>query len=432
MLRKRHFTRTLLEQAAGRTYERWDGKWVRPKKRTIEDWYYAWRKDGLRALRPTGRLDAGKSRAIRPELAELICATKRENPRRSVRRIIKLLVRAGKAREGELKRSTVHRLLLAHGISTRPARHADQERRAFRHPFVGDVWMGDVLHGPVVRAPDGRMRKAYLHALIDSASRYVPAATFRLGETAADHEAVLKEAFLKHGLPRVYYVDRGAAQTSRSLTVICAELGLRLVHCRPYDPQAKAAVERFLRTVREEVLDELGEQVLELGELNARLWSWLAVEYHRRCHGGTGREPLAHWLSEAEKVRAAPRAAELEHIFQHRAQRKVRKDSTIRFLGRRLEVRPELCGQTVELRFAPGQSSELPTVYIDGHRYCDTVELDLVRNSRRRRRRLHQTNETPSSPKTTGLDPLGLICAEHDRRIRPPTTRHPDRSKSKE
>ena len=250
-------------------------------------------------------------------------------------------VRAGKAREGELKRSTVHRLLQAHGLSERPSRNPERERRAFRHPYVGDVWMGDVLHGPVVRGPNGRLRKAYLHALIDSASRYVPGAAFRLGETAADHEAVLEEAFLKHGLPRMYYVDRGAAQTSRSLLQICAELGIRLVHCRPYDPEAKAAIERFLRTVREEVLDEVGEEPLGLDELNARLWSWLAVEYHRRRHGGTLREPLAHWLSEAETVRPAPRREELERLFQHREQRLVRRDSTIRFRGRLLEVRPD-------------------------------------------------------------------------------------------
>ena len=29
----------LLELAASRTYERWDGKWVQLKKRTIEDWF---------------------------------------------------------------------------------------------------------------------------------------------------------------------------------------------------------------------------------------------------------------------------------------------------------------------------------------------------------------------------------------------------------
>jgi hypothetical protein len=90
---------------------------VHLSERTIERWLYAWRRGGFTALRPGDRSDSGTSRSIRPELAERIVALKKSNMRRSVRRIIRILERLGEARRDELKRSTVHRLLAAHGIS---------------------------------------------------------------------------------------------------------------------------------------------------------------------------------------------------------------------------------------------------------------------------------------------------------------------------
>lgn len=409
----------LRDEAASKTYERWDGRWVKVKPRTVEDWYYKYKAGKLAALRPKGRSDAGTSRAIRPELAERILELKRENMRRSVRVIISMLERAGEARRKELKRSTVHRLLQAHGISGRPARETgDRERRAFRPEFAGALWMGDVMHGPLVLGPTGRVRKSYLHLFIDAAVRFVPGAAFRLGETALDHQVVLKQAIRRHGVPRVLYEDQGSAQTAKSLRLICAELGVRLLHCRPYDPEAKAGVERIFRTIRAELLDELPQDPIPLSELNAKLWSWLAVEYHAREHGGTGRRPLEHWLEQADRLQPAPRAEVLDVVFLHRVQRKVRKDGTVRFKGRILEVRSELCGLTVELRYDPEKPKALPQVYRDGRFLCDTVELDLVRNSSRRRRRTTPAHD--AKPAESGLDPLELMQAEHDRRIRPP------------
>ncbi|MEK9144971.1 MAG: DDE-type integrase/transposase/recombinase [Elusimicrobiota bacterium] len=411
--------RRLCEEAASKIYEREDGRQVRVKARTIEAWYYRYRTGGgLRALRPEGRSDAGVSRAIRPELAERVLALKREKMRRSVRMIIRTLERAGEARRGELRRSTVHRLLQAHGISSRPSRpEGERERRAFRPEHAGALWMGDVMHGPQVLA-DGRRRKAYLHLFIDAATRYVVGAAFRLGETALDHQVVLKGAIRVHGRPLVLYLDQGAAQKARSLRLSCAELEIRLLHCRPYDPESKAGVERFFRTFRAEVLDELPPEPLTLEELNSRMWSWLSVEYHAREHGGTKRRPREHWVEQAEQLRPAPRKELLDAAFQHRIHRKVRKDGTVRFGGRLVEVRPDLCGTEVELRYDPEHPEGLPRVYKDDAFVCDTVALDLVRNSQRRRRPARPATE--SAPRPTGLDPLSLMQDEHARKTRNP------------
>src|SRR5512145_1771813 len=133
---------------ATRTHQMPDGRLVELSARTVESWYYAYKKGGFDALQPDTRSDRGQSRAIRPELAELILRVKREKPRRSINRIIKMLVRARKAERGELSRSSVHRLLKTAGASARPPRGPSAERRSYIAEHAGDLWVGDSMHGP--------------------------------------------------------------------------------------------------------------------------------------------------------------------------------------------------------------------------------------------------------------------------------------------
>jgi transposase InsO family protein len=405
------------EQAAGRLHQRPDGRFVKLSVRTIEGWYYAWRQGGFEALYPKGRSDSGLCRAIAPDLAELILKIKREKPRRSIRRIIRMLERARLVQPDTLSRSSVHRLLKNSGISARPVRGPAAERRSFLPEHPSDLWLGDVMHGPTVVAPDARLCKSYLITQLDGATRYAPHSFFALSETAADHEYGFKQAILKHGPPRSYYVDLGAAYISDSLRIICAELGIHLIHTQPRDCEAKGAIERFHRTWREEVGDELPNTALSIEELNAKHWAWLSAEYHARKHETTGRAPREHWLEELEYLREVPAHKNIDELFLHREKRLVRKDATVRFGGKLLEVRAQLVGQQVELRFDPKQPDALPRVFVDGRFYCDTVPLDRYRNASRKRLRPKAQPE-PDAVATT-LDPLQLIQDEHYRRVRP-------------
>lgn len=408
--------RKLFEEIAARTHMAPDGSAVRLSARTIEGWFYAWRRRGLEALRDASRSDLGRS-FIREELREKLVLLKRENPRRSIPRLIRILERTGDAYRGELSKSAVQRFLRLRGLSGRAGDGEPAERRSFRHPEPGDLWMGDVLHGPTVIA-QGRVRKSYVIAFIDSATRFVPAAEVRLSEGAADHEYALKQAILKHGLPRALYLDNGAAQSSHSLKLICAELSIRLLHTEAYAPESKGAIERWNRTWREEIESELPGEPLAIEELRSRVWSWLAVEYNAREHEGTGKAPLEHWLEKTDVLRPVPPSVSLDEVFLHRERRMVRKDGTVRFRGGFLEVRSSLVGKEVELRFDPFDDLALPRVYLEGKFFCDTVPLDPIANSLRRRHRPGET--TREVIVRSGIDPLGLIQEEHLRRAQPP------------
>jgi transposase InsO family protein len=417
--------RSLCKEAAQRCYRRPDGRTVRLSWRTIEDWHYCYQKGGFEALKPAPRADTGSSRAIPEELAELILALKQEKPRRSVRRIVKMLQRDGKVARGRLSKSSVHRLLKAHGMSTCPSRSEQKERQAFRHAFAGECWMGDVMHAVPALDEQGEPHKTYLHAFIDSATRFVPACAFRFNERAEEFEGVLKDAILKHGLVRMIYVDNGPAQIADSLASTCGELGIEKRHAQPGDAAAKGAIERWFRTVRAEVIDELPDEPLPIAKLNGLLWAWVSREYHRREHGGTKRIPLNHWLEHVDHLRPTPLREKLDRAFMHRETRLVRKDNTVRYAGALLEVRGDRAGTTVELRFDPmyrfdaKDPSTLPQVYVNGVFVCDTVLLDPVANSSSVRR-IKPTPQSAPPKQPTGIDPLEQTAAEQAHAGRPP------------
>ena len=189
----------LCREAAERTWELPSGAVIEVSARTIEDWFYAYQRGGFDALHPKRRSDADKPRVISEELASLILRLKKEKPRRSVKRIIRVLERAKKVERGTLTKSTVHRLLKVHGSSRRPLRGPGAERRSFIHEFAGDLWVGDALHvhRPVIDSA-GRERKALLLSQIDSATRYLPHSyiTLSAGENSVDQEYGLKQALL--------------------------------------------------------------------------------------------------------------------------------------------------------------------------------------------------------------------------------------------
>jgi transposase InsO family protein len=402
-LRRGELKATIRELAA-RHYDIPGSRNSRIGEKTIEGWYYAWRRGGIGALTPKPRSDRGQSK-ITPEVQEAILAAKRENPRRSIRAIRRLLEHRGTVAKNELSRSAIHRLLQAHGLS-RPSGAASEpeEWRAYVAEYAGDIWYGDVMHGP--RVPmGGGLRKAYLVSLMDDASRLITHSAFCPGETALDIEAVLKQAVLKRGLPVKLVIDNGPAYRAKTLQGICARLGIHLVYCRPYAPQGKGKLERWHRTFRDQFLSELDtSRIHDLSDLNARLWAWLETVYHCTPHSGLEQQtPLHRYQQDLPQMRTlGTLAARLDELFYHRLTRKVRKDGTVSYQGNRFEVPYELAGRSVCLVVDPHTQKVLGVEDADGQPLGAATPLDAVANVHRRRRKPQPPEAL--SPSATGRD----------------------------
>lgn len=393
-----------IERIAAQPHQRPDGKVVRLSPKTIENWYYRWRQAGIEALIPQPRRDKGQCH-LPPEIQQAILAAKHDRPLRSIRSIRTLLERQGVVAKGSVSRSTIHRLLQTHGLSRVDSGAQPVERRSFVATHAGDLWQGDVMHGPSVRV-QGRLRKVYLVSLMDDASRLIAHCAFCTGETALDIEGVLKQAVLKRGLPKRVLIDNGPAYRASSLQGICARLRINLIYAQPYQPQAKGKIERWHRTVRDQFLGELQlEAIGDLDELNARLWVWVEQLYHQRVHGALqGQTPLQRYQHDLAHIRPlGPLAHQLDEIFYHRLERKVRKDGTLSYQGQSYEVPYELVGQRVVLVVDPHEDQALRVESPQGQPLGAVIGLDRQANAHRRRRQATSIPKDRSSSKGEGL-----------------------------
>jgi putative transposase len=354
---------------------------VRVAEERIRDWLKAYRKGGLDALKPRLRADHGQSRALPRELSDHLLAIKDEKPELSVQLVIREAIAGGKVPEGlPLAPSTVHRLLSRAGLmAKKPGEPTSKDHRRFVFEKAGDLWMSDVMHGPSVLV-GGKKRKTYLIAFVDDATRVVPYAAFALSENTAAYLPVLKEAVLRRGAARRLFVDNGAAFRSHQLALVCAKLGVTLIHARAYHPEAKGKMERWFRTARMQLLPLLRPSDLSsLDALNRRLWTWVEGEYHRSPHRGLdGATPLDRWAAVADEVRYL--GADVEDLFLHEAKRKVAKDRTVSLDGVVYEVDATLVGEVVTLRYDPAKPGRAIQVWAKGEKVHDAKVVDVHAN----------------------------------------------------
>jgi putative transposase len=295
---------------------------------TLRDWLSAYKAGGFDALRPKPRADIGTARGIPGPLCDLLVMLKDDHRDWSVAMVIDTAKQMDKqAAAMALPVSTVHRLLSRAGVMGKwPEDPTAKDRRRFAYAQAGELWMSDVMHGPAVVVGGRRKQKTYLIGLLDDATRVVPYAAFALSENASAFLPVLKQGVMRRGIPQRLYVDNGAAYRSHHLSLVCARLGVTLIHARPYQPAGKGKQERFFRTVRMQLLPTLGEADLgSLDALNRRLWAWVEGEYHQAPHKGLdGQTPLDAWAMRSGEVRSVGPELDLREMFLLQAQRRVR------------------------------------------------------------------------------------------------------------
>jgi len=354
---------------------------TRVSRSTLIRWITRYLEQGrqLEALYPQNRDDQGKTRAIDEETGLALIALRRELPKMPVPELTRILhqrqlVKGG----GSVSLSTVYRFLRQHKLMV-----ADEtpptDRRRFEAELPNDLWQSDILHGPVLDC-DGKRRKCYLIAFIDDHSRLIPHAQFYPSESLACFQDAFFEALSKRGLPRKLYVDNGSAYRSRQLEYTTAALGIALIHAKPYQPQGKGKIERYLRTVRTQFLPGFKGHSLEA--INRAFGDWLEGQYHQRRHGSTGQTPHQRFAAGLHCLRAAP--ANLSDYFRKTVYRRVNKDRSIVIDKRLFEGPVALIGQRVELLYHE-RTPEQVEIRHQGQSYGSLTPIDLQVNARVKR-----------------------------------------------
>jgi len=261
-----------------------------------------------------------------------------------------------------LPRSTLRRLLLGKGIRpARPARAEVKRQRRERRSQEGALLQIDGSpHGWL----EGRGPRLALVGAIDDATGKLVYASFRPTEDMAGYLLMLRSLAERRGLPEALYHDRHTILRSPKEPTIEDELegrrpmsqvqsvlaGLGIRGIPALSPQAKGRVERLWRTLQDRLTKELRlASVNTLDEANEFLPAFIPGFDAR--FSVEARDPVPAW-------RAVPAGFDCDYHFSTREERLVKRDHTVQWLGRCLQIVPakgeaSLAGKRVSVHVTP-------------------------------------------------------------------------------
>lgn len=340
-----------LIRLASQSFRKSDGDAVSFSSETLRKWLYRYRNGGLPALEDAPRKNLGSHSAVPQKTAKRLFELREEHPRWTLARMLGQLIDEKLWDMANPSRATLYRFAKTANLQRDPHLTPHDPARPFAYQAFGQLWMADFLHGPKVRA-NGKKCKTYLHAIIDDATRYVVHAGFFTSENTEVLMQELMAAVRTHGKPLRFYTDNGACYASRHLKVVCANLGVHLIHTPPGKPRGRGKVERFFRTVRDKFLDGETPPAHTLEGINKAFKEWLA-HYHTTIHSALGVSPLQKRLGQESACRSLPETVNIEPLFRMCRRCRVYLNNTIQLKRRRYEVIDAIPGTRVVVWFWP-------------------------------------------------------------------------------
>lgn len=374
---------TLKEEITALSKKQWihpDGSVVQLSFHVIEHWYYDFKRFRFQGLMPKKRKDTGQSRALDVAIQEEIAKRKKAEPKLTTATIIRQLLEENKLAPGNVSASTIYRFMQGSGLKDFTGKEK-KERRAFEASFPGELWQSDLMYGPYLSC-GRKKRRTYLYIFIDDCARVIPHAQFYFSESLVSLVDCFKQAVLKRGMPYKLYTDNGKVFLSSFFNLICANLGIKLLHCEPFDAAAKGKVERMIRTIRQMFLPTIDvAKIKSIDELNAKLHAWIEGVYHTKIHSSISSSPLEKWLKNSSKIRMVKSDMDIDTLFLTKINRTVTQDGCISLLGKRFEVDQSLVGEKIEVRYNPFNIDKV-LIYFNDKFVHQALPLDLKLNAK--------------------------------------------------
>lgn len=181
--------------------------------------------------------------------------------------------------------STVYRLLKAHDLITSPAYILMQARDKFQHPTtrINEMWQTDFTYFKITG-----WGWYYLSTVLDDFSRFIIA--WRLCTTMSTHDVAdtLDDALRFTGLDQVkikhkprLLSDNGPSYISSELAHYLEKQNMTHTRGKPYHPQTQGKIERWHRSLKNQILLE---NYYFPGELQDRIRQFVDYYNHERYH----------------------------------------------------------------------------------------------------------------------------------------------------
>jgi len=228
-----------LRNVASKKHLHPDGKLVNVTFHSLERWFYRYRKYGLPGITPKARTDTGKPRALPETAISKIYELREKFPYITGKAIHKKLIESGLINATDTSLSTVHRFIKNNNL--KPATESQQTVKAFEMEFANDCWQADTSWAAVIKI-NGVKTQTFLIAYIDDASRMITHWQFYTADNAINMQDSFRQGIAKFGVPKMLFTDNGGPYDNLQLRLICASLGVALIHTRPKIPKGRGYV----------------------------------------------------------------------------------------------------------------------------------------------------------------------------------------------
>ena len=362
---------------ASKSYD-FEGKVIRLTSKTVKNWYYKYRKEGLESLENHKRRDKNNFRKIKNELVEdRIIELRKMYPRITTKKIYEKLLEDNYI-TNDVSVYAIFRYLKNNNLKA--VQISKKEKKKYEHDYPNDSWQSDTSTGPYIKA-EGKSKRVYLIMIIDDASRLIVGYDFFFEDNAINMQKVLKSAIKKYGVPKQLYVDNGSPYKNEQISLITARLGIKLIHAKPYSPTGKGKIERSFRTIKDGWLNcSDWNEFKTIEDVKDSFSNYLYKEYINKEHSETKITPNNKWHNEIKELKQLEEE-KIEEAFMHSRLSKVYNDSTIQINNEKYEVPYKYVGQKIEVRYYVSNPKEI-IIYKDGKR-CETCKLvDKKANSR--------------------------------------------------
>jgi len=181
--------------------------------------------------------------------------------------------------------STVYRLLKAHDLITSPAYILMKAADRFQHPTVriNEMWQTDFTYCKIMG-----WGWYYLSTVLDDFSRFVIAWRLCTTMSASDVSDTLDDALQFTGLNQIkvkhkprLLSDNGPSYISSELAQYLEDQDMTHTRGKPYHPQTQGKIERWHRSLKNQILLE---NYYLPGELEERIHRFVDYYNHERYH----------------------------------------------------------------------------------------------------------------------------------------------------
>ncbi|MCP3882021.1 MAG: transposase [Sulfitobacter sp.] len=384
-----------IETVAGQRHLDFDGKERSVSARTLYRWLAAYEQGGSEALAPSER--SGGPMALSERLLDYFKAEKLADARASIPELIRRARVTGRIKSDEkVSRATLWRALRHMGVPTgriKTPKVRDCRRFAYAHRL--DMVLCDGKH---LRAGAGRLKRVALF-FIDDATRFGLEVVVGTSENTVLFLRGLYQCILCYGRMTGLFVDNGPGFIALDAIEVARKLPVHLIHGSAGYPEGHGKVERFNRTVFEQLLRLLsGNPQIDprVEALELRLRHFLREQYNQTPHASlNGATPWERFHQDARALRFYASREQLRRAFVLHEQRRVSRDHVVSVDGVAYEVPLGYRGRQVMLQ---RHLLEGGISLLHEGRLVRLAPVDVHANARDRRARGREAPPLPMPP----------------------------------